>query len=402
MPKVHPEILRWARETMGLTPEQATKKLGLGDAKGVSAVDRLAALETGEIEPTRPLLVRMAKQYRRPLLVFYMSAPPRRGDRGQDFRTVNVDEFSETNALLDVLIRNVNARQSMVRSVLEDDEDVEPLEFVGSMQMGFGVSAVQASISSTIDITLAEFREQPSPEVAFTLLRSRAEAAGVFVLLMSNLGSYHTSIDLEAYRGFTLSDNIAPFIIINDQDSRAAWSFTLLHELTHLWLGQTGVSGAKVVKVVEQFCNDVAGQFLLPVEDLNQLDVDDSTNMEQSISRVSEFAIQRNVSSSLVAYKLYRVGNIGEGTWNRLSAAFRDLWFGQRSDQREKARTQEGGPDYYVVRRHRVGAALISLVSRAMADGSLTTIRAGRVLGVKAKNVHHLLGSAVPGAGSLT
>ena len=60
MPKVNPEILRWARETMGFTPEQAITKLRLGDAKGVSAVDRLAALETGEIEPTRPLLVKMA------------------------------------------------------------------------------------------------------------------------------------------------------------------------------------------------------------------------------------------------------------------------------------------------------------------------------------------------------
>ena len=199
--------------------------------------------------------------------------------------------------------------------------------------------------------------------------------------------------------GFTLSDDIAPFIVINDQDSRAAWSFTLLHELTHLWLGQTGVSGERAVQAIEQFCNDVAGQFLLPTEELDELDVNDSTNLEQSMSRVSEFARNRNLSSSLVAYKLYRVGNIGEGTWNQLSTAFRDLWFGQRSDQREKARTQEGGPDYYVVRRHRVGTALISLVSRTIAEGSMTTMQAGRVLGVKAKNVHHLLGPAVPGVG---
>ena len=166
--------------------------------------------------------------------------------------------------------------------------------------MAVGVPTIQASIVSTIDLSLAEFREQSSPELAFALLRSRAEAAGVFVLLMSNLGSYHTSIDLEAYRGFTLSDEIAPFIVINDQDSRAAWSFTLLHELTHLWLGQTGISGARAVQVIERFCNDVAGQFLLPAEELGELDVDDSTNLELSMSRVSEFATHRNLSASLV------------------------------------------------------------------------------------------------------
>ena len=91
MPKVNPDIIRWARETAGLTLEEASKKLGINQARGVSAVDRLAALESGNDDPTRPLLTRMAKQYRRPLLTFYMSAPPLKGDRGQDFRTLPED-----------------------------------------------------------------------------------------------------------------------------------------------------------------------------------------------------------------------------------------------------------------------------------------------------------------------
>ena len=48
MPKVNPDILRWARKTAGLTPEEATKKLQLREARGVSAVNRLASLESGE------------------------------------------------------------------------------------------------------------------------------------------------------------------------------------------------------------------------------------------------------------------------------------------------------------------------------------------------------------------
>ena len=391
MPKVNPEILRWARETMSLTPEQATTKLGLRDAKGVTATDRLAALEAGEIEPTRPMLVKMAKQYRRPLLTFYLLDPPRRGDRGQDFRTLPEHHSMTADSLLDALIRNVSARQSMVRAVLEDEDDVEPLAFVGCMEMADGVSATQSSIRSTIGVSLGDFRNQPSPERAFTLLRSGVESAGVFVLLMSNLGSYHTSIDLEAYRGFTLSDDIAPFVIINDQDSTSAWSFTLLHELTHVWLGQTGVGGARAGQVIEQFCNDVASHFLLPTEEITQLNVEESTDIKDSELRVSDFARQRNLSSSMVAYKLYRFGKIGEDTWIQLSEAYRNMWLDQRSERRRRARAQEGGPDYHVVRRHRVGPALISLVHRTMADGSKTTLQAGRVLGVSAKNVQPLL-----------
>lgn len=49
MPNVNPSILRWARETAGLTPEEAVQKLDINDARGVAASDRLVALESGPI-----------------------------------------------------------------------------------------------------------------------------------------------------------------------------------------------------------------------------------------------------------------------------------------------------------------------------------------------------------------
>ena len=92
MPNVNPEILRWARETAGLTLEQAAHKLAIGEARGVPGLVRLAAYEAGEAAPSRPLMLRMSKQYRRPLLVFYMSSVPRTAERGEDFRTLPPDE----------------------------------------------------------------------------------------------------------------------------------------------------------------------------------------------------------------------------------------------------------------------------------------------------------------------
>jgi transcriptional regulator with XRE-family HTH domain len=230
MPKVSHEILSWARETAGLSLSEAANKLGISRRLGVSAEDRLAAIEVGEVEPSRSVLLKMAHHYRRPLVTFYMSAPPRKGDRGEDFRNVP-DRHTAAEALVDALVRDIRARQSMVRAVLADDEEATPLPFVGSMKMGDGVDAVLASIQQIIGIDLSEFRAQATPESAFALLRSRVEAAGVFVLLMGNLGSHHSAIDVEAFRGFALADDIAPFVVLNDQDARSAWSFTLIHEL---------------------------------------------------------------------------------------------------------------------------------------------------------------------------
>ena len=280
----------------------------------------------------------------------------------------------------------------MVRAMLEDEEDAQTLAFVGSMRRSQGVSTVASSIRETLRVDIGEFHSQASSSEAFTLLRDRVEKAGIFVLLIGNLGSYHTAIDVRTFRGFALADDVAPFVIINDQDARSAWSFTLLHELAHIWLGQTGVSGWRAEISIEKFCNDVASEFLLPTPDLEMLDVNEGTDFESALQRIGEFAQDRNLSASMVAYRLYRVGTIDIERWRLMSETFRRMWITRHDEERRRAREQgSGGPTYYPVRRHRVGKALLDLVSAMMRAGAITTSKAGKVLGVKGKNVQILI-----------
>src|SRR5437868_5237290 len=158
MPSVNPEILRWARETAGFSIADAAAKLEIGEARGMTGEDRLAGYEAGEQEPSRPLLLRMAKQYRRPLLTFYMSKPPATGERGEDFRMVPPEHSTTQSALVDALIRDVRARQQIVRAALEDEDEAAPLPFVASMNMRQGVDAVLQSIKDTLDLDLAKYR----------------------------------------------------------------------------------------------------------------------------------------------------------------------------------------------------------------------------------------------------
>jgi Zn-dependent peptidase ImmA (M78 family) len=241
-------------------------------------------------------------------------------------------------------------------------------------------------------MTLDEYRAASSADEAFKILRESVESIGVYVVLAGNLGSHHTAIDLRSFRGFALADPIAPFVVMNDQDARAAWSFTLLHELTHLWLGQTGVSGNSGEMAIERFCNDVAGEFLLPAAELLTLALPDPENEQHFAELITEIANDRNISRSMVAYKLYRLNRVQREVWHRLSATFREEWLASRENRRERARGQKGGANYYTVRRHRVGDALIGAVRRMMRTGTLTTTKAGKVLGVKPKNVQSLVG----------
>ena len=391
MPIVNHEILAWARETANLTREQAVKKLDIGDARGVAAVHRLAALETGEVAPTRTTLAKMAKQYRRPLLTFYLSSPPREVDRGADFRAVPGKYPAGADALLDTLLRDVRARQSMVRDMLEDEEEAEALPFIGALSMSDGKAMVLEALQALLGVDRDQYRAKKTAEDAFALLRTSAEVAGVFVLLKGDLGSYHTAIDVEVFRGFALADEVAPFVVVNDGDAKPAWSFTLLHELVHLLLGQTGISGARAETEIERFCNDVAGEFLLAPYELNHLDLHDGIDLDLAAERIGEFARARHTSHVMVAYAALRSGVIERQAFDELSHRFRQWWLQARANRRTQAAEQGDGPSYYVVRRHRIGNALIDLTRRMMAVGALTTSKAARILGVKPHQVRALL-----------
>lgn len=398
MPQVSPSVLAWARDTAGLSIEEAANRIGLTEARGITGPNRLRDIEQGKTVPSRPLLVRMAKQYRRPLVSLYLPEPPAQGDRGQDFRTLPTEVPREANAFLDALIRDIQARQGIVRSTLELEDEAVPLKFVGSSKLSDGVEAVAARIKERLGLTASAYRSLRTPEEAFAHLRGLVERSGIFVLLVGNLGSHHSSIDVDVFRGFAIADRIAPFVVINDQDAATAWSFTLLHEVAHIWLGETGISGSYAGIALEKFCSDVASTILLEGTELLSVSIRDRTDANTIIADIAEFARSRNVSQSLVAYRLMRAGRLSEATWLQVNSALRRLWSQSRSDQRARAREKEGGPSYYVVRRHRLGNALLAFTERMVRDGSLTHTKAARVLGVKVTNLETLFASGPQGS----
>ena len=391
MPEVNPEMLTWARETAGLDREDAVAKLGFKDVRWRTAVERLEGYESGQDEPSRSVLLNMSNQYRRPLLTFYLPNPPKKGDRGADFRSTSSGRSAKDDAILDALIRDVCARQSMVRAVMEEEDEAEPLPFIGSHELSGGRPAVVKSLRRLLSVSRESYYAQSDADAAFELLRTAAEEAGIFVVLKGNLGSHHTEIDTEVFRGFSIADKITPFVVINEYDARPAWSFTLLHELVHLALGQTGVSGARADNRTEWFCDDVAGRFLLRNDDVRKLALGRARDIDHLAERISEFANGRNLSRTMVAYRAYRTHEINRPTYERLSTNFRRQWLNDRSNRRERQRRTGGGGDFYVTRRHRIGNGLITLVRRMMAAEALPTTRAATVLGVKPHQVQNIV-----------
>ncbi len=388
MPNINFEILLWARDTANLSLEAAAQKLQIKDGASSKAATKLLAYENGEKEPSRAMLLKMAKLYRRPLLTFYLDKPPVKGNRGQDFRTLPDNIEPREDAYVDMLIRELKARQSIIRDALIDEDEDTILDFVGSSSIDDGVKVVCSGLRKVLKFDLNEYRTRATHQDAFKFLRKKAEEAGIFVLLQGNLGSYHTDISVSIFRGFALADDIAPFVLINDLDAKSAWSFTLIHELTHLALGQTGVSGAISGKKIEKFCNEVASEFLLPFAEFRN-DAFNVNNFDELIQEIGSYAISRKISNSHVAYRLYKRGDLNITQWKKLTKHFQDLWKERKDKERIKNRQKAGGPSYYVIKQYKLGS-LVNLVQRLAYSGAISTTKAGMLLNVKPLKVHRL------------
>jgi len=69
---------------------------------------------------------------------------------------------------------------------------------------------------------------------------------------------------------------------------KAAQTFTLAHELAHLWIGQSGVTDATIRQTpsrqTERWCNQVAAEFLVPLAVL-RADYQKSNQLDREVSR---------------------------------------------------------------------------------------------------------------------
>jgi Zn-dependent peptidase ImmA (M78 family) len=139
---------------------------------------------------------------------------------------------------------------------------------------------------------------------------------------------------------------------------------------------------------VEQLCNDTAAATLIaPVEITDLPLVGDA----RDVAQIGVLADRARVSRSMVAYQLFRAGRLTQVRWEELRDHFRAEWMASKAREKERQKATAGGPDWYVVRRHRLGAALLSVARQGIADGSLSPTRAARMLGVKPMAVYPLL-----------
>lgn len=249
-----PSLLTWGRESAGLSLDAAARKVGV-------KVDQLSSWENGASRPSLPQLRKIAQAYRRPLAAFYLPEPPKRFEVMHDFRRSAEGSELQRTPQLALEIRKAYDRREWALELWADIDRALP-SFTATTTVNEGVEETAGRLRKAIGITLKAQGAWQLDHEAFRGWRSTVEGAGVLTLQT-------TTLELEEARGFSIGMKPLPVVVVNIKDAPRGRIFTLLHELTHVMLRESGVCDLHDADI-EAFCNRVAGAALFPREELLQ------------------------------------------------------------------------------------------------------------------------------------
>ena len=227
--------------------------------------------EKGEDAPTINQLRKLATKYHFPLAVFYLSEPPQDFAPLRDFRRLPEAEDRNISPNLAYQIRNAYERRELALELYGDLRE-RPNAFLLKTRVGDDPEAVGQAIREFLAIHGDAQMQAARQGRAFDFWRCKLEEHDVLVFVV---GGPHYGVDLEEMRGFALAKQELPVVVVNGKDySSGGKCYTLLHELTHIILGESAISNGSAGKYgstaeeqkIERFCDEVAASALMPAE----------------------------------------------------------------------------------------------------------------------------------------
>lgn len=289
---VKPEVLVWARESLGLSQEEAANILAV-------PLETLQAWENGAGFGIT-ILRQIASKYKRPILALLQPEAPPLPPLPKDFRTVGgvAPSFSPETLLA---IRDVQRIQEIAIDLLKDEPELFPVAAPSVASMT-DAPELRAEIERRkLGITFQTQQAWQSFNTAFNAWRTRVQLQGILVLVKD--------MPREDCRGFSLdgSSVSAPIIVVNQQEADQAKIFTIFHEYAHLMLNEAGVcfeSERVDHSPIERWCNQFAASLLVPRDRLTQF----QTTKTPDLDDVNTLAWRFKVGRPTIALRLVELG----------------------------------------------------------------------------------------------
>jgi Zn-dependent peptidase ImmA (M78 family) len=368
-----PRLLVWARERAGYRVEEVARKLRVAE-------ERLADWEGGAARPTVKQLRRLGQIYGYPIAVFYLPEAPRGPQPVRDHRRIWGEEPEGISPTLRKEIDIADDRRELALELLTLQGE-EPPNFRLRASLDENPNTVAARFRWTLGIELDQQLAWGRDYDGFNAWRTAIEEVGALALQM-------TDVPVPEARGFSLAERPLPAVVANIKDSPRARSFTLLHELVHVALRESGVCTLDDAERVEVFCNHIAGAVLVPADALRADPTVEAHGAEPEWADAEIEALARrfSVSREVVLRRLLILERTTELFYRRKRREYQEAY--REAEERRKQEKQEPRPiprDLIAVARS--GQFLSVVILSAYERGRITASDVADYFGVRIKHL---------------
>lgn len=380
---ITPNVLKWARESARMTEETAASKVSI-------SIEKLKEWEEGVSQPTIKQAQKLAKAYKRPFALFFLPEIPRDFQPLQDFRKTGSKQLSTGSIFI---IREIQQKQAWISDVNEENQE-QKLAFVGRYSIKDNPITVAQNILDTFGIDPNNYKtDNPIKEWI-----DASESNGIFVSRTSFIHS-RLKLDSEEIQGFAIADPYAPFVFVNSEDWNAPQLFTLVHELAHIWINQTGISNEISPEIInkdkfhpiELFCNEVAANALMPKDLVESLDKSIFKSSKEIFKAAKHFGVSsfaflvRSLNLQLISRESY-------SKFKKEADTEYQLFLKREAEKKLKNKTKEkkGGPNYFLLQLNRNSRLFTQTVLDAFKGGFIEPTQASNLLNVQVNKFNKL------------
>lgn len=373
---ITPKVLKWARESARISEEIAAAKVSV-------SVEKLKEWESGESYPTIRQAQQLARAYKRPFALLFLSDIPTDFQPLRDFRRKGSKPLGTGSIFI---IREIQQKQSWISEVNKDDNAAK-VPFIGRFTVNDNPITIANDLLRSFDIN-------PTNYVSSSPIKEwidKSESNGIFISRTSFIHS-RLVLDSDEIQGFAIADPYAPFVFINSEDYDAPQLFTLVHELAHLWIAATGISNEiehgikdnRDYQPIELFCNEVAGNALMPSDVINSL----PSNTFDSVDKLFPVARTLGVSTFALLVRGLKLKRVSLERYQQLKIAAEHEYqaFLKREAEkkaRQKSKENKSGPSYYLLQVNRNSRLFTQTVLDAFRGGIIEPTQASNLLNVQ-------------------
>lgn len=312
--------------------------IGLAAKKLNFKVKTLEMWESWEDSPTMWQLEKVAKKYNTNLTVFYLPAPPENFKPKINYRGIEMTIEPEIRYNLEIHIWEAYQRKK-IATELYSDLWIEPAWLL-KLNMSMGVEKVAEMIREYLwpesRINSATFRGKEPNEIT-KFWKNIVESKDILVSQTSSMNT-HIWVPTSVMRGFCITWEGLPIIMLNSKDSPRGKVFTILHELTHILIGwESEIQNVDFrnlddpnLDAEEIFCNKVSAEILVPRENL--LPIINSGSFHVTAENVNQMARGYWVSEEVIMRRLLDFNKISKKDYERFREENKKKWIPEKNN----------------------------------------------------------------------